>query len=111
MRSQRTLSTPVEFSGRGLHSGEDVRVRVLPAAEDTGVEFVRTDLPDALPIPAHIRGDSKNERSSQMERGGSGEILQDEEARRLVELDPQRAHERRGALGQAEAAWARLQAL
>lgn len=72
MRSQRTLSTPVEFSGRGLHSGEDVRVRVLPAAEDTGVEFVRTDLPDALPIPAHIRYYSNKDRRSHLERGGYG---------------------------------------
>jgi UDP-3-O-[3-hydroxymyristoyl] N-acetylglucosamine deacetylase/3-hydroxyacyl-[acyl-carrier-protein] dehydratase len=72
MRPQRTLSTPIEFSGRGLHSGEEVRVRVLPAGESAGVEFVRTDLPDAAPIPAHIRYYSNKDRRTHLERGGSG---------------------------------------
>jgi UDP-3-O-[3-hydroxymyristoyl] N-acetylglucosamine deacetylase/3-hydroxyacyl-[acyl-carrier-protein] dehydratase len=70
MRSQRTLSTAVEFSGRGLHSGENVHVRVLPSGEDRGVEFVRVDQPDALPIPAHIRYYSNGDRRSRLERGG-----------------------------------------
>jgi UDP-3-O-[3-hydroxymyristoyl] N-acetylglucosamine deacetylase / 3-hydroxyacyl-[acyl-carrier-protein] dehydratase len=72
MRAQRTLATAIEFSGRGLHSGENVQVRVLPAGEGTGVEFVRTDLPDALPIPAHIRYYSNKDRRSHLERGGHG---------------------------------------
>jgi len=70
IRSQRTLAGAVEFSGRGLHSGENVRVRVLPAPEDTGVEFVRTDLADSLPIPAHIRFYTNKERRTRLERGG-----------------------------------------
>jgi UDP-3-O-[3-hydroxymyristoyl] N-acetylglucosamine deacetylase/3-hydroxyacyl-[acyl-carrier-protein] dehydratase len=72
IRAQRTLATPVEFAGRGLHSGEQVHVRVLPAGEDTGVEFVRTDLPEALPIPAHIRYYSNKDRRTHLERGGHG---------------------------------------
>ena len=44
MRVQRTLRTAVELAGRGLHSGEMVQVRILPAQEDTGVEFIRTEL-------------------------------------------------------------------
>ncbi len=53
-RHQQTLRTAVEFSGAGLHSGEIVNTRVLPGQPDHGVEFVRTDLPDAEPVPAHI---------------------------------------------------------
>ena len=53
-RLQRTLRTAVEFAGRGLHSGIEVHARALPAPQGTGVEFVRTDLPDAPPIPARI---------------------------------------------------------
>ena len=49
MRAQRTLATAVEFSGRGLHSGENVHVRVLPAGEDTGVEFLRRFVQHVLP--------------------------------------------------------------
>jgi UDP-3-O-[3-hydroxymyristoyl] N-acetylglucosamine deacetylase/3-hydroxyacyl-[acyl-carrier-protein] dehydratase len=71
VRSQRTIRTAVEFQGRGLHSGEWVQVRVLPAPQDTGIEFVRTDLPDAPPIPAHIRFYSNKDRRSHLERDGA----------------------------------------
>ncbi len=71
VRAQRTIRTAVEFQGRGLHSGEWVQVRVLPAPQDTGIEFVRTDLPDAQPIPAHIRFHSNKDRRSNLERGGA----------------------------------------
>ena len=50
-RKQRTLKTVVEFAGVGLHSGQEVRGRMLPAPVGTGIEFVRTDLPDAPRIP------------------------------------------------------------
>ena len=71
VRFQRTIRTAVEFQGRGLHSGEWVQVRVLPAPQDTGIEFVRTDLPDAPPIPAHIRFYSNKDRRSHLERDGA----------------------------------------
>ena len=68
-RQQRTLRTPVEFTGVGLHSGERIQARVLPAAPDTGVEFVRTDMPESEPIPAQIDYYSERERRSQLQRG------------------------------------------
>ena len=68
-RQQRTLRTPVEFAGIGLHSGEKVQARVLPAAPDSGIEFVRTDMPDSEPIPAQIGYYSETERRSQLQRG------------------------------------------
>lgn len=71
IRAQRTLRTAVEFSGRGLHSGELVDVRILPAPQGTGVEFIRTDVSDAVPIPAHIRYHSSKERRTRLQRGGS----------------------------------------
>lgn len=39
MREQRTLKEPVECRGIGLHSGEQVRMRILPAPPDTGRVF------------------------------------------------------------------------
>jgi len=70
-RKQRTLRTVAEFSGVGLHSGETVRARILPAPVDHGVDFIRTDLPDALPIPAKIAYHSAKERRTRLERGGA----------------------------------------
>jgi UDP-3-O-[3-hydroxymyristoyl] N-acetylglucosamine deacetylase/3-hydroxyacyl-[acyl-carrier-protein] dehydratase len=68
-RKQRTLRTVVEFSGVALHSGETIRARILPAPQDHGVEFVRTDLPDAAPIPAKIAYHSAKERRTRLQRG------------------------------------------
>lgn len=52
--TQCTLKSEFELSGVGLHSGEQTRVRVLPAAVGEGRYFVRIDLPDAPIIPAKI---------------------------------------------------------
>lgn len=41
---QRTVSSRIEFSGVGLHSGEDCRISVCPAAAGQGVVFRRVDL-------------------------------------------------------------------
>ena len=70
MRQQRTLRTAVEFSGIGLHSGLLTQARMLPAPPDTGVEFVRTDLPDAPSVPAHIAYHCAKERRTRLARDG-----------------------------------------
>jgi UDP-3-O-[3-hydroxymyristoyl] N-acetylglucosamine deacetylase/3-hydroxyacyl-[acyl-carrier-protein] dehydratase len=70
-RKQRTLKSAVEFSGIGLHSGRTIRGRMLPAAPGAGVEFVRTDLPDAPSIPANIRYHNLKERRTRLQRGAA----------------------------------------
>ena len=68
-RKQRTLRAAVEFSGVGLHSGRTIRGRMLPAPAGAGVEFVRTDLSEAPPIPASIAYHSSKERRTRLQRG------------------------------------------
>lgn len=46
MAFQHTLRTPALFAGVGVHTGAYTRVSVRPAATDTGIVFVRTDLTD-----------------------------------------------------------------
>src|SRR5438309_11872412 len=41
---QQTLAGPIEFSGIGLHTGEQATVRILPAPADKGIVFRRLDL-------------------------------------------------------------------
>lgn len=41
---QQTLATPAIFAGVGVHTGRRVNVTIRPAAADTGVVFVRTDI-------------------------------------------------------------------
>jgi UDP-3-O-acyl N-acetylglucosamine deacetylase len=53
-RKQQTITTPVATEGVGYWSGEDVRVEFRPAPIDTGIVFVRADLPGAPRIPATV---------------------------------------------------------
>lgn len=52
MGRQRTISQPVSGSGIGLHSGNQVDIRLLPAKADSGIVFRRTDLHTPVDIPA-----------------------------------------------------------
>lgn len=44
MRFQRTLKNAILCEGIGLHSGQAVKIKIMPAPIDTGVVFIRTDL-------------------------------------------------------------------
>jgi len=41
---QQTLVKPIAINGVGLHSGVNVKIKLIPAEADYGVKFVRTDL-------------------------------------------------------------------
>ena len=71
MRRQRTVRTAVEFSGIGLHSGETINARLLPAPVGSGIEFIRTDLPDAPSIPALITYHNPKARATRLSRDGA----------------------------------------
>ena len=51
-RNEQTLAACCEIRGRGYWSGQDVRVRFLPAAAGAGVRIVRTDRPGQPSCPA-----------------------------------------------------------
>lgn len=50
---QRTIGQEVYLSGAGLHTGTEVSVRILPAPENAGIVFVRSDIPSRPEIPAY----------------------------------------------------------
>ncbi len=53
MTAQRTIAKEASVSGIGLHSGEPCTVVFKPAAANTGMTFVRTDLAGSPAIVAH----------------------------------------------------------
>ncbi len=61
---QRTIAGDASFSGIGLHSGKNVRLRFKPAPANSGVRFVRTDL-DGNP---EIKADVSNTYSDSLSR-------------------------------------------
>ncbi len=54
MESQQTIRKEVELEGLGLHSGSKVKIRLLPAEPNSGISFIRTDLPGAPVVKANI---------------------------------------------------------
>ncbi len=53
-RKQTTIARPSQVSGFGFWSGLDVTIEFRPAVENTGIVFVRADLPGNPRIPAQI---------------------------------------------------------
>lgn len=46
----RTLKNTVQLEGRGLFTGKDSKVRILPLTDKTGIFFSRTDIPGTQPV-------------------------------------------------------------
>lgn len=70
MQKQRTLKTEISYTGIGLHSGREVHATLKPAPEDTGIVFVRTDLPGAPQIHAKAENVTSTLRATTVEEDG-----------------------------------------
>ena len=68
---QQTLAAPVSYSGIGLHSGKNVNMCMLPAEIDTGIVFVRTDLPDKPEISAKPANVSSTLKATTLSENGA----------------------------------------
>lgn len=63
-----TLEREVELTGVGLHSGQNVRLRLLPASQ-VGVTFARVDLPGAPTVGADVSQVSTTTHATTIESG------------------------------------------
>ncbi len=70
-RYQRSIARDVEVRGVGFLTGADVSLRFRPAEADTGVVFVRTDLPDRPSVAAHIRHVVPRQRRTTLQHGAA----------------------------------------
>lgn len=68
-RSQRTIARESGLRGVSLLSGLDVSLRFRPAQPNTGVVFVRSDLPGHPTVPAHVTHVIPRQRRTTIQRG------------------------------------------
>src|SRR3990167_1630929 len=54
MEKQQTIKKSVTTEGIGIHTGGKARLRLKPAPPNTGVVFIRVDLPGNPRIPANL---------------------------------------------------------
>ena len=71
MAEQRTLAKAIRLSGVGLHSGEEVFVELVPAEANTGVVFVRVDLPGEPRVEACVDNAVPRPRRTTLARGAA----------------------------------------
>jgi UDP-3-O-[3-hydroxymyristoyl] N-acetylglucosamine deacetylase / 3-hydroxyacyl-[acyl-carrier-protein] dehydratase len=67
---QRTLKGPVKVSGVGLHTGAQVELTILPAPENHGYKFQRTDVDGQPVIPADCDLVTGTQRGTTLELNG-----------------------------------------
>ena len=65
---QKTLSKEISFQGNALHTGEVVKVKLIPSAENTGIVFVREDL-ECAEIPALAKYVNRTDRQTILQKG------------------------------------------
>ena len=76
-RVQNTIGKPVALTGFGYWSGLDVSVEFRPAAEHTGIQFVRCDLPDQPAIAATIAQRTQSPRRTTIcHNGAKAEMIE-----------------------------------
>lgn len=68
---QRTIAGPATVAGFGYWSGRDVRLEFRPAPADSGIVFVRADLPGCPRVPASIDHRCETPRRTSLQRGSA----------------------------------------
>lgn len=66
---QKTLNYPIQFSGKGLHTGLNVTMTINPADENFGIKFKRIDLEDKPLVAAVADNVVDTSRSTSIARG------------------------------------------
>ncbi|MCM2324751.1 MAG: UDP-3-O-acyl-N-acetylglucosamine deacetylase [Oligoflexia bacterium] len=66
---QRTLKDSITLTGVGLHSGKAVQLTLKPGRPGQGISFVRTDLPNLLPMAGHYRNITNTQLATTLGRG------------------------------------------
>ncbi|MFQ6036080.1 MAG: UDP-3-O-acyl-N-acetylglucosamine deacetylase [Sedimentisphaerales bacterium] len=69
MKLQKTIKAEGTVVGRGLFAGREAKVVFRPAAENTGVVFVRTDVPEAVRIAAVAPNLAQRSRRTTIKKG------------------------------------------
>ncbi len=64
-----TISAPLKWSGKGLHTGETCTVSVVPAEEFTGIRWRRGDIADSKSIPLDPKYIVSTDRGTDIAKG------------------------------------------
>lgn len=69
MKLQKTVKSECRLRGRGLFGGKEAKVIFRPAAADSGITFVRTDVPEPVRISAVASNVAERSRRTTLKKG------------------------------------------
>lgn len=69
MKLQKTIKSDVKIHGRGLFGGEETKVVFRPASVNSGITFVRTDVPEPVRISAVAPNLAERSRRTTLKKG------------------------------------------
>jgi UDP-3-O-[3-hydroxymyristoyl] N-acetylglucosamine deacetylase / 3-hydroxyacyl-[acyl-carrier-protein] dehydratase len=69
LKLQKTIKSEAQIAGKGLFTSQEAKVIFRPAPADTGVVFVRTDLPEHVRIPALPVNLAERSRRTSLKKG------------------------------------------
>ena len=69
MKLQKTIKNEGRIAGKGMFGGVDVQVTFKPASANTGVVFVRTDVPERVLIKAAPENIAERSRRTAIKKG------------------------------------------
>ncbi len=69
MKLQKTIKSESKMHGRGLFGGKEAKVVFRPAPADSGVAFIRTDIPEPVRIAAVASNLAERSRRTTLKKG------------------------------------------
>ncbi len=69
MKLQKTIKREAKMRGRGLFGGQEAKIVFRPAPVDTGITFVRTDMPEPVRISAVATNLAERSRRTTIKKG------------------------------------------
>ena len=71
MEKQTTIKNKITLKGKGLHTGQNVEVNILPTQADSGIVFKRIDLENPVLIKADAEAVTETSRGTTIESKGA----------------------------------------
>jgi UDP-3-O-[3-hydroxymyristoyl] N-acetylglucosamine deacetylase / 3-hydroxyacyl-[acyl-carrier-protein] dehydratase len=69
LKLQKTIKSECKLDGRGLFAGKEAKVTFRPAPIDSGINFIRTDVPESIKISAVASNIAERSRRTTIRKG------------------------------------------
>ncbi|MEN6384363.1 MAG: UDP-3-O-acyl-N-acetylglucosamine deacetylase [Phycisphaerales bacterium] len=69
MKPQKTIASEFRLSGKGMFGGQEAKVLFRPAEVDSGIVFVRKDMPEPMRIEANTKNIGQRSRRTALIKG------------------------------------------